>query len=210
MDSTIYSYFGPFEEIPICGETIWTIDMFETSPPPLLDMSNWINNNNNNINNQFEHNYSYYLELGNGDYIQSKQESIESTQQSISSSNQSVGKSVNRMRFPFKLWNLVNNCDTNAIQWSSNGDSILINYKLFGEQYLNNSSYFKTQNIHSFIRQLNLYGFYKVSQRSKKNKLFIDSALYEFHEFKNNFFKRNREELLPNVFRRYSKKILKN
>ena len=74
----------------------------------------------------------------------------------------------NLVRFPEKLWKIVNECSSGAIKWSPNGNSILINYDLFQNQYLNDFLHFKTKNLSSFVRQLNLYGFHKLGQKTKK------------------------------------------
>lgn len=64
--------------------------------------------------------------------------------------------------------------------------------------------FFKTDNIASFIRQLNLYGFRKVYDNTHKQTYKIHNDL---HEFSNIYFQRNRPELLDYVAR---KSVLKD
>lgn len=53
------------------------------------------------------------------------------------------------------------------ISWNSNGNIILIkNEPLFESQILRNV--FKATKLLSFVRQLNMYGFYKVKQYSSE------------------------------------------
>ena len=78
-------------------------------------------------------------------------------------------------KFPRKLWDIINSCESGAISWSTDGESILVNYKQFQEEYLSANT-FKTDNIASFIRQLNLYGFRKVAS-SKASTTSISSSL---------------------------------
>lgn len=104
-------------------------------------------------------------------------------------------------RFPQKLWNITNQCKTGAIGWSSSpsNDTIFINYESFQQEYLTGEgAFFKTTNIASFIRQLNLYGF---------KKLFSDHGTERrqgIQFFKNPFFVRGRSDLLREVQRTYS------
>jgi hypothetical protein len=101
------------------------------------------------------------------------------------------------LKFPQKLWNIVNNCRSEAIQWSESGDSIVIHYERFQLEYLSEKkNIFKTLNINSFIRQLNLYGFKKVvNLKSKRN--------HQQHEFRHLNFRRDRSDLLAYVNRNY-------
>src|SRR6266480_368998 len=98
-------------------------------------------------------------------------------------------KTPTMSRFPQKLWNITNQCKTGAIGWSSSpsNDTIFINYESFQQEYLTvEGAFFKTTNIASFIRQLNLYGF---------RKLFSDHGTERrqgIQFFKNPFFVRGR------------------
>ncbi|XP_012234034.1 heat shock factor protein 2-like isoform X2 [Linepithema humile] len=101
------------------------------------------------------------------------------------------------MRFPQKLWQIVNACKTGAIQWGVNGNTILLDYKRFQAEYLDaRLPIFKTNNITSFIRQLNLYGFRKVT--------FHDRESYhpDVHEFVHDNFRADRIDLLSKVCRK--------
>lgn len=64
--------------------------------------------------------------------------------------------------FILKLWKMINDpqCD-DLISWSDNGQSfIIIDPPRFSQEL---SKYFKHNNLSSFIRQLNMYGFRKVA-----------------------------------------------
>lgn len=108
-------------------------------------------------------------------------------------------------RFPQKLWKIANECKTGAVFWSADGKSILLRYSLFKEEFMSSrSDLFKTDNIASFIRQLNLYGFRKIYDNTHKQTYKIHNDL---HEFSNIYFQRNRPDLLDKVAR---KSILKD
>ncbi|KAK0180159.1 hypothetical protein PV327_005828 [Microctonus hyperodae] len=109
-------------------------------------------------------------------------------------------------RFPQKLWKIVNECRTGAIRWSINGATILLDYKKFHEEYLNPPhSIFKTSNITSFIRQLNLYGFRKVTSHNRDP--LCNAKNPNVHEFLHDHFHRNRSDLLTKVCRKTSGKL---
>lgn len=105
------------------------------------------------------------------------------------------------MRFPQKLWRIVNECQTGAIQWSANGDTVLLDYKKFQTEYLDpRRPIFKTSNITSFIRQLNLYGFRKVTSHSRDP--ICNSYNPYVHEFLHENFRADRIDLLFKVCRK--------
>ncbi|XP_067137601.1 heat shock transcription factor, Y-linked-like [Centruroides vittatus] len=115
----------------------------------------------------------------------------------------SEGQSLLSMRFPQKLWKIVNECQTGAISWSHQGDSIILDYPKFQEEYLeSNVDIFKTSNITSFIRQLNLYGFRKVNHYNRESSKRMGQQ--DFHEFRNEWFLRGRHDLLSKVSRKPS------
>ncbi|CAK1602067.1 unnamed protein product [Parnassius mnemosyne] len=72
-----------------------------------------------------------------------------------------VGASV--PAFLGKLWKLVNDSETNhLISWSPGGKTFVIKYQAeFARELL--PLYYKHNNMASFIRQLNMYGFHKIT-----------------------------------------------
>lgn len=71
-----------------------------------------------------------------------------------------------------KLWKIVNDENsTNIIEWNETGDGFVIHDQIqFMLDYL--PKYFKHNNLSSFIRQLNLYGFHKVANIDKNEMQF--------------------------------------
>lgn len=112
-------------------------------------------------------------------------------------------QSGSRPKFPTKLFDAVTTCSTGAICWSDDGHSILINYSLFKGDYLN--SLFKTANITSFVRQLNLYGFRKgkdcSAESGSRRGGRRGSHEPEFHIFYHPMFVRDRPELVSRITR---------
>ncbi|NXF96391.1 HSF5 protein, partial [Eubucco bourcierii] len=77
--------------------------------------------------------------------------------------------SINPEAFPAKLWRLANSSRFRSVRWDARGQGLLIDEQQFVSEVLDEaagggSSLFKTKNFNSFIRQLNLYGFQKVSK----------------------------------------------
>lgn len=101
---------------------------------------------------------------------------------------------ANLLSFPEKLWWIVNNPKRGEIHWSTHGTSIVIpSTQRFVAEVLNNpsSALFKTKNFASFVRQLNLYGFRKVTEyprRTPPSTLSLSSRC----EFKHPFFRKGR------------------
>ena len=91
--------------------------------------------------------------------------------------------------FLYKLWTLVNEDNIPTIHWSQDGEKVVIeNPAKFTAKVLvaSDKQLFKTKNISSFIRQLNLYGFRRVKENCGKIPLI----------FKHESFKQGRPDLL--------------
>ncbi|XP_066496209.1 heat shock factor protein 3-like [Tiliqua scincoides] len=103
--------------------------------------------------------------------------------------------------FLAKLWALVEDAGSDpVICWSRNGQNFcILDEQRFAKELL--PKYFKHNNLSSFIRQLNIYGFRKVialengMMTAEKN-----SAI----EFQHPFFKRGKANLLANIKRKVS------
>ena len=113
-------------------------------------------------------------------------------------------KSEVELRFPTKLWTLLNKCTSGAIKWNCLGTAILIDRHLFTVEYLLNSNTFKTKCLKSFVRQLNMYGFNKAFESSRKVDRTGDYTACL--EFKCVNFQRDRPDLLSNMKRKYKPK----
>ncbi|MEE6475552.1 hypothetical protein FKM82_010797 [Ascaphus truei] len=103
--------------------------------------------------------------------------------------------------FLSKLWTLVEDAHTNEfITWSQNGQSFLVlDEQRFAKDIL--PKYFKHNNMASFVRQLNMYGFRKV--------VHVDSGIVKQErdgpvEFQHPFFIQGQDELLENIKRKVS------
>uniref|UniRef100_A0A8C6R2L3 Heat shock transcription factor 3 n=1 Tax=Nannospalax galili TaxID=1026970 RepID=A0A8C6R2L3_NANGA len=103
--------------------------------------------------------------------------------------------------FLHKLWALVEDTGFDyVIRWSKDGQSFeIVNEGTFSKEVL--PKYFKHNNLSSFIRQLNMYGFRKVvalqnGQANQENKVYL--------EFQHPLFKRGGACLLENIKRKVS------
>lgn len=103
--------------------------------------------------------------------------------------------------FLTKLWSLVEDGATNEfICWSQNGQSFLVlDEQRFAKEIL--PKYFKHNNMASFVRQLNMYGFRKV--------IHMDTGIVKQErdgpiEFQHPFFKQEQDDLLENIKRKVS------
>ncbi|KAK1163027.1 heat shock factor protein 3-like isoform X1 [Acipenser oxyrinchus oxyrinchus] len=108
---------------------------------------------------------------------------------------------INVPGFVSKLWTLVESPSTNdVICWSSKGQ----NFRVVDEQKFTTEilpRYFKHNNMSSFIRQLNMYGFRKVVS--------VDGGLIKQEkdggiEFHHPCFEQGKEDMLENIKRKVS------
>ncbi|XP_051954416.1 heat shock factor protein 2-like [Xyrauchen texanus] len=109
--------------------------------------------------------------------------------------------SSNVPAFLTKLWALVEDSDTNEfICWSQEGNSFLVlDEQRFAKEIL--PKFFKHNNMASFVRQLNMYGFRKV--------MHIDTGIVKQErdgpvEFQHPYFKHGQDDLLENIKRKVS------
>uniref|UniRef100_A0A672SME7 HSF-type DNA-binding domain-containing protein n=1 Tax=Sinocyclocheilus grahami TaxID=75366 RepID=A0A672SME7_SINGR len=106
---------------------------------------------------------------------------------------------INYNNFPAKLWRLINNPQNDSVFWSPDGESVIVDQQRFEDELLSplkqDAKLFKTTNFTSFIRQLNLYGFRKVCDRSFKDRR------RNLHHFHNPVFRQGRPELLVHMKR---------
>ncbi|XP_055728799.1 heat shock factor protein 2-like isoform X5 [Salvelinus fontinalis] len=103
--------------------------------------------------------------------------------------------------FLTKLWTLVEDSETNEfICWSQEGNSFLVmDEQRFAKDIL--PKFFKHNNMASFVRQLNMYGFRKV--------MHIDTGIVKQErdgpvEFQHHYFKHGQDDLLENIKRKVS------
>ncbi|MBN3297475.1 HSF2 protein, partial [Amia calva] len=102
--------------------------------------------------------------------------------------------------FLSKLWTLVEDPSTNdLICWSRNGSCFQVsNERLFAKEVL--PLYFKHNNMASFIRQLNMYGFHKVVHV----EVGLPREAEESVEFQHRHFLQGQPQLLELIKRKVS------
>lgn len=107
--------------------------------------------------------------------------------------------------FILKLWKMINDpqCD-DLICWSDSGQSFIIADPPKFSQEL--SKYFKHNNLSSFIRQLNMYGFRKVATIENSGLHPVTDDLHFYH----NDFVRDHPEKLEAIKRKLPQKISEN
>lgn len=106
-----------------------------------------------------------------------------------------------RPAFVNKVWSMLNDkSNVNLIQWSADGKSfIVVNREEFLHEIL--PKYFKHSNFASFVRQLNMYGWHKVQDVKAGS---IQNSSDDKQQFENEYFMRDREDLLEKIVRQKS------
>jgi len=84
------------------------------------------------------------------------------------------------------------------IRWNSNGGFLVMNPEEFSRDVL--PLYFKHQNFSSFVRQLNMYGFHKISD-------FVSQNQEQTWEFSHPNFQKGKRELLYDIKRKGPTKV---
>ncbi|XP_042321506.1 heat shock factor protein 1 isoform X2 [Sceloporus undulatus] len=109
------------------------------------------------------------------------------------------GSGSNVPAFLTKLWTLVEDPETDAlICWSPSGNSFhVFDQGQFAKEVL--PKYFKHNNMASFVRQLNMYGFRKVIHIEQGGLVKPEK---DDTEFQHPFFLRGQEHLLENIKRK--------
>lgn len=108
-------------------------------------------------------------------------------------------KDILAIRFPQKLWILINE-PNEIIEWGRNGTTILIDTDAMDEYLASDKSIFRTKHISSLNRQLRIYGFCRISKAQIK----VDYGAIcqpDIDEYRNDFFKRDCPEMLPQIKR---------
>ncbi|KAG7458237.1 hypothetical protein MATL_G00236040 [Megalops atlanticus] len=110
-----------------------------------------------------------------------------------------LGSGSNVPAFLTKLWTLVEDPDTDdLICWSPNGNSFhVFDQGRFSKEVL--PKYFKHNNMASFVRQLNMYGFRKVVHIEQGGLVKPEK---DDTEFQHPYFIRGQEVLLENIKRK--------
>lgn len=93
--------------------------------------------------------------------------------------------------FLTKMLQMVENGDKSIVRWDSSGRTVIIeSVSKFADEVL--PKYFKMKKFTSFVRQLNLYGFRKISSEMDPNQC----------EFFHSCFRQGKTELLERIVRR--------
>lgn len=118
------------------------------------------------------------------------------------------------LTFPRKLWKIAESNHFKSIWWDENGTSIVINEELFKQEVLEKNAPFRifgTDNMKSFVRQLNLYGFRKMRPNFQRSASLADFLAEEktvsvliskLQFYYNPNFKRGCPQLLARMKRR--------
>ncbi|NWI92416.1 HSFY1 protein, partial [Pitta sordida] len=76
------------------------------------------------------------------------------------------------LSFPQKLWKMLESSQYQSVWWSEGGKCVAINKDLFNEEVLGREGcqrVFNMNNMRSFFRQLNLYGFTKMQRDDRRS-----------------------------------------
>ncbi|KAI5751922.1 hypothetical protein M8J77_012079 [Diaphorina citri] len=111
---------------------------------------------------------------------------------------------TNVAAFLGKLWRMVEDPETNdLISWSENGQSFLIrNQSKFAKELL--PRYYKHNNMASFIRQLNMYGFHKIVSPDAGG---LKTTTNDEVEFSHTYFIRGHAYMLEHIKRKTEKPV---
>ncbi|CAN8219750.1 unnamed protein product [Coccothraustes coccothraustes] len=115
--------------------------------------------------------------------------------------------------FPAKLWRLANSPRVRSVRWDSRAQGLLIDRSLFERELLSPGNAqrgggdgvepvpdsFQATHFRSFVRQLNLYGFYKVRGWVGSDE---PADAGGWLHFRNPNFRRDRPDLLLRIKRR--------
>nr|CAI9689596.1 unnamed protein product [Rangifer tarandus platyrhynchus] len=113
--------------------------------------------------------------------------------------NKEDNNTVLGLSFPRKLWMITEDVAFTFVHWNDKGDTVVTEANLFQMavlQFRGADQIYKTDNIKSFIREMNLYGFSKICPSrcsAGKKKLMI------YHNFN---FQRDKPPLLQNIRRK--------
>ncbi|XP_040446443.1 heat shock transcription factor, Y-linked-like [Falco naumanni] len=137
------------------------------------------------------------------------------TKQVPPASSKSVGQGSGllSLRFPQKLWTMVESDQFQSIWWSKGGKYVAINEKLFKEEVLGGGGplqVYTRQSMKSFLRQMNYHGFVKMQgdgERSASLPEFLaEEAAASAHSkvlyYYNPLFNRGHPHLLEKCRRR--------
>ncbi|KAJ8665416.1 hypothetical protein QAD02_007078 [Eretmocerus hayati] len=119
--------------------------------------------------------------------------------ETVSDVASSEDSAIPTLRFPQKLWQIVNECKTGAITRGPGGYTVFVDERKFTAEFLTcENPLFKTRIFTSFVRQLNLYGFRKVTtSRGRQHNGTGPSC-----EFLHEHFRFGRLDLLSRVCRK--------
>ncbi|XP_054977074.1 heat shock transcription factor, X-linked member 3 [Sorex araneus] len=83
-----------------------------------------------------------------------------------------IGGNILELPFPVKLWMIVEDDTIQSVNWSENGDSIIIDEELFQGEVLQRTDadrIFETDSLKTFIQLLHLHGFNKIGLSSSSD-----------------------------------------